>query len=90
MKDAFEPVPAAEYIRCLQAERPALDEQLADIDKVRQALREGRDSGGPSPLDRARAAYVHYLRSRRTTFDQQVVELAALCAVVFLPELWAF
>ena len=82
----------ARYIRCLQTARPALDEQLADIDIVLETLREGKPSGpvGPSPLDRARAAYVRHLRLRRATFDQQVVELAALCAVLFLPELWAF
>jgi hypothetical protein len=89
MKQSFDPV-RTEYIRCLQSARPALDEQLADVNGVIVALMEGGDSRGSSPLDRARAAYVDHLRIRQTTFDQQVVELAALCAVLFLPDFWAF
>jgi hypothetical protein len=91
LKQAFEPV-RTEYIHCLQAARPALDEQLADVNGVIVALTEGGDgdSGGSSPLDRARAAYVDHLRIRQITFDQQIVELAALCAVLFLPDFWAF
>jgi hypothetical protein len=91
VKQSFDPV-RTEYIRCLQSAQPALDEQLADVNGVIVALTEGGGggSGGSSPLDRARAAYVDTLRLRQTTFDQQVVELAALCAVLFLPDFWAF
>jgi hypothetical protein len=85
---AFEPI-RTEYIQCLQAARPELDAQLQDVEGLLGALVDGDDSPGPSPLDRARAAYLGHLRATRTTFDQQVAELAALSAYLFLPGLWA-
>jgi hypothetical protein len=79
-----------EYIRCLRTARPALDEQLADVGGVLDALVDGAAASRSSALDRARADYLDHLRGRRITFDQQVAELAALCAFLFLPDLWAF
>lgn len=85
MQACVEPV-QSEYIRQLARARPALEDQLADIDQVLTAVTEGVNLREESPLESARAAYVAYLRDSHLTFEQLVADMASVCACVFLQE----
>lgn len=77
-----EPV-QVEYIRQLARAAPELEDQLADVYRVLEAVNQGGALREESPLDSARAAYVAYLRERRLSFNELVADIAAVCACIW-------
>jgi len=85
MQSSIEPV-QAEYIRQLARARSALADQLADVYQVLTAVSDGGYLSEEGPLGSARAAYVAYLRESQLTLNELVVDIAAVCACVFMRE----
>jgi hypothetical protein len=75
--------------------RPVVDEQLADVDLLLDALLAGeadavRDKSSPpvhGPLDALRADYLARLCERCRSLDEQVLDLAKACTHLFAPAL---